>query len=588
MNQEFSQGYAVIVGVGSDLPGTVKDAEALKAILTDAERCAYSPNNVKLLVSGQATRQKILSALDYLSEAAGAESTVIIYFSGHGYRVTSSLGVFYYLMAYGYDLGNLYQTAISGDEFTRKLEKIKSKKLVVLLDCCHAGGLGEPKAPGFKVKKSPLPPEALALLSQGSGRAIIASSMEDELSYTGDPYSAFTLALVEALSGIGVAKKDGYVRLADLALHAREVVPKYTAGKQHPTLNWEKGDNFRLAYYAGGGSQPKGLPFTGKPKIELPSESGIRPAEINIDFYNPNWKVGDSYQARGDIFINQQPSKRQRRRKPVKPKAGEKRNAIDEVSRGLPTLVKSGAKTDTFSQLEDYIEKLDAKESEEKPPRFVNVCIGRQADKTVLPKSSSLAADREYKLRINIGDFSPESVVENAKENPLPVDLLPESKTGYCLEVVAASDDFIIPKCRHNLFLPVTGESWVCDCPPETEHSCSEKARSRYLFIDIRSPEEPCIARLRLAIYYKNNLIQSQLLTAQVLKIERNGELEAKRRKTRYHSYIDYTLTATLRDLSFLPARTLNILTNANADGTHKIVFNGKLDDVIAFNLTEG
>jgi hypothetical protein len=116
--------------------------------------------------------------------------------------------------------------------------------------------------------KSPLPPQAHSLLAESSGRVLVASSQEDELSYAGKPYSAFTLALIEALSGVGVAKQDGVVRVADLALHAREVVPGRTQSRQHPILHFEQADNFSLAYYAGGEAQPKGLPFAGEPEIE--------------------------------------------------------------------------------------------------------------------------------------------------------------------------------------------------------------------------------------------------------------------------------------------------------------------------------
>jgi hypothetical protein len=116
--------------------------------------------------------------------------------------------------------------------------------------------------------KSPLPPEAQGLRAEGSGRVLVASSQEDELSFAGKPYSAFTLALIEALCGTGVAKEDGIVRVADLALHAREVVPGRTDGRQHPILHFEHADNFALAYYAGGEKQSKGLPFTVAPEIE--------------------------------------------------------------------------------------------------------------------------------------------------------------------------------------------------------------------------------------------------------------------------------------------------------------------------------
>jgi hypothetical protein len=74
------------------------------------------------------------------------------------------------------------------------------------------------------------------------------------------------------LAGKGASQQDGYVRVADVALYAREVVPKWTGNRQHPILNFEQADNFVLAYYAGGETEPKGLPFAGEPEIE--SEAG--------------------------------------------------------------------------------------------------------------------------------------------------------------------------------------------------------------------------------------------------------------------------------------------------------------------------
>jgi hypothetical protein len=260
----FAEGHACIVGVGADLPNTEKDAIGLADILKDPERCAYSPEQVHLLTGEKATRANILSTLDELARATDSQSTVIVYFSGHGYRVTSSTGESYYLMPYGYNQNQLDQTAISGAEFTARLQAIPAQKLLVLLDCCHAGGMSNSP---MQLAKSPLPPEAQQMLSQGRGRAIIASSRGDELSYAGRPYSAFTTALLEVFCGKGVSQQDGYVRVTDLALHTREVVPRRTRDKQHPTLNYEQADNFVMAYYAGGEAQPKGLPF-GEPEIE--------------------------------------------------------------------------------------------------------------------------------------------------------------------------------------------------------------------------------------------------------------------------------------------------------------------------------
>lgn len=271
---EFLHGHALLIGVGGDLPSTIADATGLADVLTDPERCAYPEGQVTLLTGEEANRAGILAGLDALAQRSDAASTVIVYFSGHGCRVESPLGELHFLQPHGYDQKRLAQTCIRGDEFAAKLAAIPARKLLLLLDCCHAGGVGQVKSPEFTLSKAPLPPEALALLAQGQGKVLIASSTADELSYAGKPYSAFTLALLEALCGDGASVQDGYIRVADLALHAREKVPLRTSGNQHPLLHFEHADNFIVAYYAGGDLQPKGLPFPVE-SVEIEPQPGV-------------------------------------------------------------------------------------------------------------------------------------------------------------------------------------------------------------------------------------------------------------------------------------------------------------------------
>ena len=153
----FEHGHALIVGAGGDLPNTVDDAAGLADILYAPARCAYPPAQVHVLAGKDAGREPILAALDGLAKAADAQSTVLVYFSGHGYRAASSMGRAYYLLPHGYDTGRLYQTAISGAEFTARLQAIPAQKLLVLLDCCHAGGVGEAKVPGLALDQGAAP-----------------------------------------------------------------------------------------------------------------------------------------------------------------------------------------------------------------------------------------------------------------------------------------------------------------------------------------------------------------------------------------------------------------------------------------------
>jgi uncharacterized caspase-like protein len=257
MAQVFPHGYAVVVGVGADLPVTAQDATAVADLLQDPERCAYPADQVHLLTNEQARRAPVLAALDTLAEQTrrDPEATAIVYFSGHGLETPD-----FHLMPFGYNIASLEDTTISGALFTEKLRAIQSQKLLVLLDCCHAGGQAEAKAPGMA--KAPLPPDAMQELQRGGGRVIIASSRKDEQSFSfkDDPYSAFTVALLKGLAGYGAFERDGYARVLDVALYVGRMVPNRTREKQHPIIKVSNlADNFALAYYAAGETQPKGL-----------------------------------------------------------------------------------------------------------------------------------------------------------------------------------------------------------------------------------------------------------------------------------------------------------------------------------------
>ena len=251
-NLLFANGYALLIGVGADLPVTVIDATALRDVLINPHRAAYPPEQVSLLTEASANRQGILAGFDELIERSNQNpmATAIVYYSGHGGYLQDTKE--YFLVPYGYDENDRGETAISGLEFTQKIEAIKAQKLIVLLDCCHAGGI--PKDSSTVFVKSPVPQELLDALDSGSGKVIVASSREDELSWTGSPYSIFTACLLEALQGKGAVNKDGYARILDILIYLFNEVPKRASAPQHPFVKkvLDLGDNFPLCYYAGG------------------------------------------------------------------------------------------------------------------------------------------------------------------------------------------------------------------------------------------------------------------------------------------------------------------------------------------------
>ena len=300
---EIINNCALAIGVGADLPNTVADAKGLAQVLADPARCNFDPSRVAALTGEEATRADILAALDDLAKRAASDSTVVVYFSGHGYQVESPTGEVYYLMPYGYDLNKLYKTCISGKEFADKLAAIPAQRLLLLLDCCHAEGVGESKAPGLTLTKSPLPPEAQALFAQGSGRIVITSSKASELSFTGTPYSLFTRALIECLCGAEIKQGDGYVRALDLAMYASRKVAKWSRDRQHPTADTQQADNFVVAYYAAGAKAPLplDLPPVDEDQVEADNAREIGMLQQVAQSGGVNFGQGNTISIGGDV-----------------------------------------------------------------------------------------------------------------------------------------------------------------------------------------------------------------------------------------------------------------------------------------------
>lgn len=256
---KFSNAYALLIGVGgykhlpfSDLSETVTDAIAIAQILSDPDLCGYDASNVQLIVNEQATRTNIRSALKKIVKSTNPNSTVFIYFSGHGGRAMKN-GVWQtYLCPRETDPYNLAHTAISGDEFNTLVASIPAQKILVIIDACHAGGAAEPKTSYTKIEWEPcLPDDYYEALSQGSGRVIIASSKECQKSYNrpqGD-FGIFTWHLCEALRGKAAIRGDGLVHVLDVFHYVSECVQADNP-KQTPILKVKNLDlNFSIALY---------------------------------------------------------------------------------------------------------------------------------------------------------------------------------------------------------------------------------------------------------------------------------------------------------------------------------------------------
>jgi hypothetical protein len=273
----FNDGYALLIGVGADLPETVRDAKSLYDLFTDRNRAAYPPKQVTLLKEDTAKRENVLDEFDKFIERVNTNpnSTALVYYSGHGGEYEHAhQATEYFLCPYGYDPDHFEATALTGIAFTNKIQALKSKKLIVILDCCHAGGIPSFKSPGEKFTKSAAPPTLLQALQGGTGQVVIASSYSDELSLGGMPNSVFTTVLLEALEGKAARTADGYARVLDVLSYLFDQVPKRAAPhSQHPFVNRIVGlsNNFELCYYAGGAKSAPAVSPAARPLIPYDS-----------------------------------------------------------------------------------------------------------------------------------------------------------------------------------------------------------------------------------------------------------------------------------------------------------------------------
>ena len=152
MDERFSHGYALLMGVNESqnpewaLPDVAKDIDALQAVLIHPERCGYLEKNVKSIIGKDATRKGILDGLAWLKERISADqsgnATVILYYTGHGWRDSAGPTPDHYLIPYDVQETQLRLTALRALDFAFAVQELSPKRLLVALDCCHSGGMG--------------------------------------------------------------------------------------------------------------------------------------------------------------------------------------------------------------------------------------------------------------------------------------------------------------------------------------------------------------------------------------------------------------------------------------------------------------
>lgn len=234
--------FALIIGVGGDLPATVADAAAIYELLSDPQKGGYPKENIEFLTEEKASKQGAIAALDRIvaRSTATEHSTVLIYYSGHGLKIPreENSQIFdFYLKTSGADRTRKEETMLSGNIFSEKINLIAAEKILVLLDCCHADGMKPQKISVFEEMVIPVETSNRLLLEKlqgGEGRVFISACDDDEQSVIlpGSSNSLFTEVCLEVFNG-NLSPTEEFVSVVDLIYFVVKEIPKRVLPFRH-------------------------------------------------------------------------------------------------------------------------------------------------------------------------------------------------------------------------------------------------------------------------------------------------------------------------------------------------------------------
>jgi tetratricopeptide (TPR) repeat protein/uncharacterized membrane protein YgcG len=255
VNRPIADKWALIVGISEfslpqmNLHYAAKDARDFGHYLVNEGR--FESDHVRVLTNSNATRENIMEQLgdQWLPRVVGPDDLVVLYISSHGSPADADVVGVNYIITYDTKPGALYATAIPTQDLIRMIRsRIKSDRIVVILDTCFSGAAADPDPTGAYKQRS-LDVDEFA---HGTGQLVICSSKPDETSQESSSFhnGVFTHYLIEGLREHGSGTK-----LAEAFGYCRKKVLDYTSATGHrqtPVMEsrWE-GSGLALAALPG-------------------------------------------------------------------------------------------------------------------------------------------------------------------------------------------------------------------------------------------------------------------------------------------------------------------------------------------------
>ena len=208
---------ALLVGINhyakAPLRGCIGDAQKMHTVLSKHEDGA--PNfDCKLLISKEQTNRPITTSKlkEYLLKLFDNEADIaLFYFSGHGASNASGN----YLVTQD---ASKFNEGVSLDDIIVMANRSKTKEVVIILDACHSGHMGNMRA---------LSPRTTQLRE---GVSVLSSSRDTQYSVERNGAGLFTTLIHDALLG-GAADITGSIHISRVYSYADQLL---SAWEQRP------------------------------------------------------------------------------------------------------------------------------------------------------------------------------------------------------------------------------------------------------------------------------------------------------------------------------------------------------------------
>jgi uncharacterized caspase-like protein len=249
---DTGQRWAVVIGVSayedSRIPSlryAARDAQAFYDWLVSPEGGRYAPSKVKLLLEKNATNERIKDALFNWLKQAIEEDVVVIYFAGHGSPESPDATQNLYLLPYNTRYDNIAVTGFPMWDIETALTRfIKAKRVVIVADACHAGGVGLAfdiaVRAGRGLQVNQINSSLQSLTEIGEGVCVISASRDKEFSQEGRQWGGghgvFTYYLIEGLKGAADYDKSGSVSIGEVTVYVSQQVRRATRNAQNPIV----------------------------------------------------------------------------------------------------------------------------------------------------------------------------------------------------------------------------------------------------------------------------------------------------------------------------------------------------------------